>query len=77
VRARAEAEEHALRIKDAEARLAEARAEERAALDLVANRKADVDVLVKDRERFLMEARKRAEAREEEAAAEAHRPVKV
>lgn len=44
---------------------------EREALSELANRKADVDVLEKDRERYLLEERKKAEAREEEAAAEA------
>ncbi len=46
-------------------------AKEREALSELANRKADVDVLEKDRERYLLEERKKTEAREEEASAEA------
>jgi hypothetical protein len=52
-------------------------AKEREALAELANRKADVDVLEKDRERHFLEERKKAEAREEEASAEARRPAKV
>ena len=52
-------------------------AQEREALAELANRKADVDVLEKDRERHFLEERKKAEAREEEESAEARRPAKV
>jgi hypothetical protein len=77
--ARADAEIAELRRKLAEAAASvdDAVAKEREALAELANRKADVDVLEKDRERYLLEERKKAEAREEEAAAEARRPAKV
>jgi len=51
--------------------LEDAVSKERGALTELQNRKADVDVLEKDRERYLLEERKKMEAREEEAAAEA------
>ena len=54
-------------------RLEDGVAREREALAELANRKADVDVLEKDRERYFLEERKKAEAREEEAAAEARK----
>ncbi len=66
-----------LRVAAATNLLEDGVASERDALSLLANRKADVDVLEKDRERHLLEERKKAEAREEEASAEARRPLKV
>jgi hypothetical protein len=52
----------------------EARNEEQGARGEVATRKADAGVVEKDRARWVEGQRKRAEAREEEEAAEAYRP---
>ena len=76
---RAEAEAEALRKKVADlgGLYDVGREQERAALLSLATRKADVDVLEKDRERHQASERKKAEAREEGAAAEVVRPTKA
>jgi hypothetical protein len=59
------------RARDAEAR---AQAKEQGARELVASRRADAKVVANDRARWQDAQRKRAEARDEEAAAEGRRP---
>ena len=76
MRAEAEARAMDLRVAETEKKLHDAVRAEAVALTVVANKKADADVLVKDRERFHAEAQKRADASEEEAAVEAYRPIK-
>jgi hypothetical protein len=71
------AAEHAALLAAEERALAaacEARNEEQGAQGEVATRKADAEVVEKDRARWAEGQRKRAEAREEEEAAEAYRP---
>jgi hypothetical protein len=77
VRVAAEARAMDARVAESASKADAARDEERAAARELGNRKADVDVLVKDRERYEAAQKKRAEAREEEAAAEAHRPTTI
>jgi hypothetical protein len=73
---RSEAEHAALasQVERASAAEAEARSAEGAARTQVAGRKADAEVVENDRERWTAEGRKRDEAKEEEAMAEAFRP---
>ena len=59
------------RARDVEGR---ARAKEQGAREQVASRRADAEVVANDRARWQEEQRKRAEARDEEAAAEGRRP---
>jgi hypothetical protein len=77
VRLAAEARALETRVRETQSQAEAAREQERAAVLELSNRKADVDVLTKDRERFEAAQRKSAEAREEEAAAEAHRPTTI
>jgi hypothetical protein len=72
---RSEAEHAALATEVEQARAAEADARqgESAARGQVAERRADADVVEKDRARWTAEARKREDAKEEEAMAEAFR----
>ena len=76
--ARIAAEKEALASGIARARADEAAAtgQERRALDEVAARKAQAQVVAKDRARWDAARRKRVDAREEEASAEAWRPPK-
>ena len=76
-RAETEAKDLAQKVAAAATILDDGRAKERDALASLANRMADVNVLEKDRDRFLTSERTKAEAREEEANAEAYRPRKV
>jgi hypothetical protein len=73
---RSEAEHAALTARVDEARTAETDAAkgEGSARGEVAQRRADADVVEKDRARWTAEERKRADAKEEEAMAEAFRP---
>ena len=73
---RAEAEAAAIAAEEQRARAAEATAADgqKRAQDQVATRRADADVVAKDRARWSERERKRADAVEEEAAAEAFRP---
>jgi len=73
---RSDAERAALVSETDQARVAEVDAAKRedAARGQVAERRADADVVEKDRARWTAEARKRDDAKEEEAMAEAFRP---
>jgi colicin import membrane protein len=73
---RVAAEREALLAAEERARVAarEALAKEQGAMGEVATRKADAEVVEKDRARWAEGQRKRALAREEEEAAEAYRP---
>lgn len=73
---RMEAERAALAAEQARARAAEsaAREAEQRSRENVAQRRADADVVAKDRARWEAAQRKQSDAREEEAMAEAFRP---
>jgi hypothetical protein len=74
VGARAEAARLEARVDAARAGEAEAVRHESDARGELAAKQADVEVVEKDRARFAERARRAAEAREQEAAEEAHRP---
>jgi hypothetical protein len=71
VRLAAEARAMDARVAESASKVDDALEKEHAAARELGNRKADVDVLTKDRERYETAQKKRADAREEEAAAEA------